>query len=417
MKKTKIGLAVPGLNYLAASPRALSTLPIVPYLQQEFEVTLIFRKLIDPLTYQSECLTILDPKNLTERERKNHHGYYHPGLLSGLKYVQNLKKFAQETASRFDVILEKEWPFLGSLSQEYQRLGLPTGVITIAEFQKKTATPPALSLRRLKSLGQEVYKQSLPTFRKHWIKKADSIIAESEQMKSFLITQGYTQPNQRVFTIGNGINPEIFYPRDRTACREQLNIPQSAQILVYLGSLNRYIQDPGELIEALGREKPKNVILYIVGDGNKRQELEKIAQEFDSPVIFTGHVPQTQAAVYIGAADLCIAPYNLSLFPQGKFTCSSLKVPEYLACGRPVVTTDCDRMRYLLDQGKYGYLLNHTLADYQTLFKNFPTVAEIQEKEQMLQQDLASSTLSQKQIVITWQEVAQNYAKVIREII
>ncbi|NEQ78681.1 MAG: glycosyltransferase family 4 protein [Okeania sp. SIO2C9] len=234
-------------------------------------------------------------------------------------------------------------------------------------------------------------------------------------MKSFLIEKKYASYNKPIYSIPNGIDPQIFFPRDRYACRQQLGISQDSLVLTYVGSLNRFIQEPGPIIEALGREKPKDVVLYMIGDGNKRKELENIASKFGAAVIFKGRLPQQEAALYVGAANLCLAPYNKALFPEGKFTSASLKVCEYLACGRPVLTIPCERMDYLLNHGEYGFLVENEVESYRKFFQATPSIREILEIEKSLINNLNNSTLRAQGIVLTWKDIAEMYKKVIRD--
>lgn len=232
-------------------------------------------------------------------------------------------------------------------------------------------------------------------------------------MKSFLQEKGYHSSNKSVYSIPNGVDPNIFFPQDRHLCRKKLGIDQSSLMLTYVGSLRGFIQDLEPIIEALGREKPKNVVLHLVGDGTNKDHLEALAEKFDAPVTCHGRLSQQEAARYIGAADICVAPYNKNLFPEEKFTCASLKVCEYLACGRPVLTIPCERMAHLLDGGKYGFLVENKVENYRDFFRNLSDKPKIHQLEKSLISDLENSVLRDKGIVLTWREVAQMYKQVI----
>jgi glycosyltransferase involved in cell wall biosynthesis len=210
-----------------------------------------------------------------------------------------------------------------------------------------------------------------------------------------------------------GVDPDIFYPQNRDRCREQLGIPSDQIVLTYAGSLNRFIQEPGAMIEALGKERPSGVVFHILGDGSKRGELEEITRRFDAPVVFHGRVPQETAALYIGAANLCVAPYNKHLYPDQKFTSASLKVCEYLASGRLVLTISCERMSYLLDRGRYGFYVDNEVNAYRSFFRNFPTVEELSQMETVLLEDLKHDRLRAKGIVLTWRDIANQFKHVI----
>jgi glycosyltransferase involved in cell wall biosynthesis len=59
-------------------------------------------------------------------------------------------------------------------------------------------------------------------------------------------------------------------------------------------------------------------------------------------VRFTGHVPYGEVGSYLGCATVCAATFPGERGDPG--TISSLKIMTYLACGRPVMTSDMDEM-------------------------------------------------------------------------
>lgn len=418
--KPRICIAFPGLHYIHYSPYILGALPLIPYLSKDFEVTLAFRKNLEEPSTEYSFLTFLEPQQLSEREKNNQNIYFSPpDYLRLLKYQRILKKFAAKHAQDFDLVIEKEWPFLGLLAQSFSQYGIPTIVVAEAVFNfQEKATPfwrsssPRQLFNQTLAIG---YNKARPLFRKRWTKNATRIVGETEQLKNYLQSQGDLAPNQPVDVIPNGINPQVFYPQDRQICREQLGIPQDAFVLTYVGSLNRFIQEPAYLIEALGREKVKGAILYMVGDGVSRQELEEMAKNWNSPVVFTGRVSQAEAARYINAANLCVAPYNKGLFPNNQFTSASLKVCEYLGCGRLVITIPCDRMNHLLDGGQYGYFVENNSESYRQFIQDLPNLEELHNKESRLIDDLQNSLAKEKQIVLTWEDIAALYKQSIQK--
>ena len=61
---------------------------------------------------------------------------------------------------------------------------------------------------------------------------------------------------------------------------------------------------------------------------------------------YTGRVPAASVPAYLAAIDVGITPYTASDFNRASFP---LKTLEYLAAGRPVVSTDLPGARWLLD--------------------------------------------------------------------
>ncbi|MGB7440840.1 MAG: glycosyltransferase family 4 protein [Coleofasciculaceae cyanobacterium] len=413
--KPRICIALPAIQYQPRSPYVLSTVPMVPYLAKDFDVTLVYRKILNTQEadhIDHKYLTLIDQSNTSNREKQNTSPYYVPNhYLSLWQYKRSIDKFAQEHAQDFDLVIEKEWPLLGAFTQPFSNYNVPT-VILIEAMYKYPKQAQSSLVSQVAGVGLQKLR---PHMRRRWSENADSIVVETEQMKSVLLDYGYASPDKAIYPIPYGVDPDTFAVRDRHLCRQKLGINQDAFVLTYVGSLNRFIQEPGPIIEALGKEKPPQVVLYIVGDGSKRQELEALARKFDSPVIFKGRLPQKEAALYIGAANLCIAPYNKNLYVGDKFTCASLKVPEYMSCGRPVLTIPCGRMEMLLDGQKYGFLVENQVDRYRDFFRHLPSFEQLYKIEEAIIQDMDSLVLRDKKILLRWWDIAEMYKQVIEE--
>ena len=85
--------------------------------------------------------------------------------------------------------------------------------------------------------------------------------------------------------------------------------------------------------------------LLIVGPRAPRWEPERFAALVARPgVYYPGRVPAADVPGYLAAADIGITPYTSSRFNQASFP---LKTLEYLAAGRPVVSSDLPGARWL----------------------------------------------------------------------
>jgi glycosyltransferase involved in cell wall biosynthesis len=419
-KKKRVCIALPGINYVHHSPYILSTIPVVPYLEEDFDVTVVYRKTLETTGLDYNYQTIVDQEHQSEKEKRTTHPYFAPNDYVRLwRYKQVLDQFVRSHVGEFDLVMEKEWPLLGLLSEAFSHHKIPTVLLAEAVYKFSAKSGRFSPKNPVKKIAKQALRPGFDQFRSHlrrkWSQRATGIIAETEQLKSFLIENGYATAKTPIYPIPYGINEHIFKPRDRSWCRQQLGIPEEAYVLTYVGSLNRFIQEPGPLIEALGREKPKDVVLHIVGDGALQHQLEELARQFEAPVIFHGRLPQEKAVLYIGAANLCSAPYDKSVYPDEKFTCASLKIPEYMACGRPVLTTTCERMEDLLDGERYGFLVDNQVDSYREFFRHLPSREKLLAIEQKILKDLDNSTLKEKRIVLTWRDIADLHKQVIEK--
>jgi glycosyltransferase involved in cell wall biosynthesis len=110
----------------------------------------------------------------------------------------------------------------------------------------------------------------------------------------------------------------------------------------------------------------------VIGDGGLRAELEQHAQSAAAPVFFHGRVPHETVPEFIAAADLCLAPYEPSAFPGGKVAYSSLKIPEYMSVGRPVVSVPSGRVLELIADGVNGFLFPNTATAWSEFLRALP---------------------------------------------
>jgi glycosyltransferase involved in cell wall biosynthesis len=146
-----------------------------------------------------------------------------------------------------------------------------------------------------------------------------------------------------IFIIPNGIDPEIFRPIPQVEARQKLGLPTDGLYVVYAGGLY-FWQGVDVLIHAFARlvKKFSNCRLLIVGgqDEPNKDAYKRLAHELriTDHTIFVPFVPYEQSALYIAAADVCVAPYVPSYCEHGGG--SPLKLYAYLSCGRPVVLSD-----------------------------------------------------------------------------
>lgn len=143
--------------------------------------------------------------------------------------------------------------------------------------------------------------------------------------------------------INNGINTEIFYPKDKTDVRKKLELNHFDRLVGYIGGypLERGVR---ELIEAAPKliRKFKNIGFLIIGDAKfgKTSHVPEIKRLIDekglsSHFVVTGYLSYEKMPDYYNSLDVGVA-----LVPEDilvKFGNSSQKIYQYLACGVPVV--------------------------------------------------------------------------------
>ncbi len=215
--------------------------------------------------------------------------------------------------------------------------------------------------------GNETMHAKHPAIRRMmgWaLRRAARVITVSSRLGEFAVSLG-VDPG-RVVTIPNGIDPEIFYPRDRQACRENLGMREAAQHIVSVGYL---IPRKGHhhVIEAVAsmRSSGVDVELWILGnpgaEGAFADRLHELALRLKvaDAVHFVPAVKQAELAGYMTAGDLLCLASNREGWPN--------VVHEALACGCPVVASDVGGVPDMLPSRKYGLVVPiEPSADFQT---------------------------------------------------
>jgi glycosyltransferase involved in cell wall biosynthesis len=145
--------------------------------------------------------------------------------------------------------------------------------------------------------------------------KADKIIVVTSKLKATL-TEYYRVPGHKIVVIPN--NHYICFIGTFNAWAGVENVIKSAPLVL--------------------KECPDTRFL-IVGDGILKQEMNNLSGRLGitDKIIITGVVPYQKVPLYIGASDICVCPVSDNFRNIRVGGGSPLKLPEYIACARPVV--------------------------------------------------------------------------------
>ena len=154
----------------------------------------------------------------------------------------------------------------------------------------------------------------------------------------------------RFTTIYNGRNPSRATPVQRDRQRRAWGFSEKDMVIGITAQLTR-VKGVDGLIRVFGRllhERP-DCALVITGEGAERRNLEMLAKEIhvDHRLVFNGYSsdPMLTAAAY----DVAVCTSLFEGFPN--------VVVEYLAAGKPVVTTDAGGIPEMVEHGVNGLLV------------------------------------------------------------
>jgi hypothetical protein len=196
---------------------------------------------------------------------------------------------------------------------------------------------------------------SLSNLCKRLISRVISATDQAVSVSSALSSQATLigSPGKTIRVIHNGCDTGCFFPSEqlRTQTRKQLGLPPEAVVLGFVGDLS---EEKGifELTRAyqIARSKYKNIFLVIVGQG---MLLSYINEQFwnteESCVRVVDYVPHTEMCSLLNTFDMFVFPSHNEGFPN--------VLKEAMAAGVPVIASDIDCIRELVEDGVTGLLV------------------------------------------------------------
>lgn len=181
---------------------------------------------------------------------------------------------------------------------------------------------------------------------------ADTIIAPNESYKKIEMERGGA-PEDRIVIVRSGPDLSIVYP---TEPLPELRAKGKC-ILGYVGVMGKHdgldylMRALHHLAYEMGRD---DFYCVLVGRGKMWQEVQQYARDLklEPYTWFVGRVEHHEVAQYLSSADICVAPE-----PYNSYNARStvIKVNEYMAVGKPVVSFDLPEHRMTAqDAGLYA---------------------------------------------------------------
>ena len=136
----------------------------------------------------------------------------------------------------------------------------------------------------------------------------------------------------RIDVVPNGIDREVFHPRDRAEARRALGLPEEGPLALFVGHITEK-KGAHDLVRAFGAagEALRGTRLVLVGDGTGLESCKKLAAELGVEATFAGAQPHDRVPTWLAACDVLALPSWNEGMPN--------VVLEALACGRRVVAS------------------------------------------------------------------------------
>ena len=180
------------------------------------------------------------------------------------------------------------------------------------------------------------------------LRRARTVFSVAYHLQEKIVTLGIE--GQHICVVPNGVNHEVFYPRDQNAARARLGLPPQKKIALFVGNLVD-VKGLPYLIEAaaLSTKVRKDLLFLIVGEGPHKQALHRLIVEhqLQEHVRLLGSKSHQEIPSWMSSCDLLCLP-SLS---EG---CPNVVI-EALASGRPVAGTEVGDIPRLLRMPAGGY--------------------------------------------------------------
>jgi D-inositol-3-phosphate glycosyltransferase len=200
------------------------------------------------------------------------------------------------------------------------------------------------------------------------IREADRLVAATPAEAAQLVGLYRADP-ERIRIVPPGVDHELFFPRDRDRAKARLHLTD-LRLLLFVGRLQAH-KGPDVAVRALAeavardRAATRDVVLAIVGGPSGADHGAEVARVMDlasalgvgERVILFPPQPQTRLADFYAAAEIVHVPSRSESF--------GLVALEAQACATPVVASAVGGLRYVVEDGVTGHLVQgHDPGDH-----------------------------------------------------
>jgi glycosyltransferase involved in cell wall biosynthesis len=144
---------------------------------------------------------------------------------------------------------------------------------------------------------------------------------------------------KRVYVIPNypekdSFKPDVSYDQ----FRKLHGVKKDERVILFMGRLSKIegVDSLPTIVEGL-LQKSKKILLWIVGDGFLRPEVEQLERKFPKNVKFFGWRPHREIPKFVNAADVCIIPFPETPFFHYYNEEGLNKISEFMFFGKPIV--------------------------------------------------------------------------------
>lgn len=220
-------------------------------------------------------------------------------------------------------------------SNTWSGFGFKKGIPLVVTGHSAVRTP---ELKKYHSTIQQIYYQLIKVCEQKSLRSAESVCTVSRFASDYLERMyGYSDAN----VIYNGIDPARFSPHPSPGTEGRSGNSRKPISLFFAG--NRRVMKGFDLLPEIMADLGDEFHLSIAAGlrGKNSAPTGKYIHDL-------GRISPSEMPALYNSCDIYLFPSRLEGF--------GLSVAEAMACGKPVVTTDCSSLPELVIDGKGGYL-------------------------------------------------------------
>lgn len=198
----------------------------------------------------------------------------------------------------------------------------------------------------------ELYARRLET-ELRCMRAADAVVTLSTSMQAEIVGRGVAR--EKVHVVPNGVDVSAFTPGPPPPGLAGDLALDGRLVFGYVSNLDHRREGHETLIRAAAvlRSRGLSAVALIVGDGDRRAELERLAEHENAAdaVVFTGRVPHDEVLAYYRLLDVFVVPRAAE---RAARLVTPLKPFEAMAAGVPLVVSALDPLLEIIGDGERG---------------------------------------------------------------
>ena len=317
-------------------------------------------------------------------------------LINVVKHYNAIKEIV--TRNRIEiVVLSNLLPAFTSIKELGKRAST---IFDLSDHFPSSATGYVFNVR---SIFGKLSCYTLEAMLKHILNRVDCTVTCSYPLKTYAERLNV---NGNVALVPNGVE-EFFLTRKYAgdAVKSMYNLDKSI-VIGYVGMIEFWV-NMSPLLQAIKKlSRTCKVKLFLVGKRFQTNTHQKLLREIkelkisENVVWSKGWVRHEELPSYIAAMDLCVIPFDHT-HPTAYFSAPN-KLWEYLAVGRPVITTPVPDV--LVQAGQYVNVAVSS-QDYLKIIEDY-----IREPDKYDQKACGAKQIIRKR---TWTRIAQKYEQLL----